>query len=213
MNNSSLQAPAVIRPRSSLIRRLPSVLCLSALALAASLFAASAQAEDTTAVAKTPEIDHMVYLTFLPDSEDLMADAKTNGLTVLRLDKTADRVVVTYQYPDGHTATLGYALLSSARSTDRVIGKVTTVDRTPTTTVVERTVIEREPEIIYVDREPRTRVVYRDRVDDFWLPLTVGLGIGYISGHHGSHHYYRGHHGHYRSHRSHHGHYRGHGRR
>lgn len=162
------------------------------LILALSAIGVSARAEDTATVAKTPEIDHMVYLTFLPDTEELMADAKSNGLTVLRLDKTADRVVVTYKYPDGHTATLGYGLLGSARGTDRV--KERPVE------VVERTVIEREPEIIYVDRTPRTRVVYRD-YDDFWPPLILGLGLGYISGHHNHHVHYRSHYrGHYRSH-------------
>ena len=187
-------------------RSLSSVLCLAALTLA--ICTLSGRAEDTAVVAKTPEIDHMVYLTFLPDTEELMADAKTNGLTVLRLDKTADRVVVTYKYPDGHTATLGYGLLSSASSNDRVIGKVTSVSSSPNSdlqspssvTVVERTVVEREPEIIYVDRTPRTRVVYRER-DDFWPPLILGLGIGYISGHNSHSHYYsRGHYsrGHWR---------------
>jgi hypothetical protein len=139
---------------------------------------------DTSAVAPgaLPAVDHMVYLSFLPEPDELLADAKANGLTVLRLDKTADRVVVTYKYPDGHTATLGYGLLGSAPPKDRI--------RERPATVVERTttVVEREPEIIYVDRPYRERVVYREARDDFWLPLTIGLGIGYISGHH--HHYH-----------------------
>lgn len=148
----------------------------------------AARAADDAAVpsASLPEVDHMVYLTFLPEPEDLMADVKTNGLTILRLDKTADRVVVTYKYPDGNVATLGYALLGAARNTDRV--------RERPVKVVERrtTVVERDPEVIYVER-PYTRVVYRER-DDFWLPLTIGLGIGYVTGHHGGHHsYHRGH--------------------
>ncbi|MFZ5493801.1 MAG: hypothetical protein ACOZE5_00505 [Verrucomicrobiota bacterium] len=169
------------------MKKLTLILVLAAGALAA-------RAEDTTTVAKTPAIDHMVYLSFLPEPEDLMADAKAGGLTILRLDKTADRLVVTYKYPDGHTATLGYALLGSARNTDRVKERpVEVVERTTT-------VIEREPEVVYVERPyyPSTRVVYRDRWDDFWPPLVLGLGIGYISGHHGHHHhYYRGH-GHHR---------------
>ncbi len=161
-----------------------------------------AQAADTAPAAPTtlPEIDHMVYLSFLPEPEDLMADAKTGGLEILRLDKTADRVVVTYKYPDGHTATLGYALLGSARNSDRVVARVQPPSRAvytsdDTTTVV----VKDDPEIIYVDRTPRTRVVYRD-TDDFWLPLTLGLGIGYVTGHH--HHYYPRYGGHYRSYRS-----------
>jgi hypothetical protein len=155
----------------------------------------AAGAADTTAAVTLPAIDHMVYLSFLPEPEDLMADAKAGGLTVLRLDKTADRVVVSYKYPDGHTATLGYALLSSARNSDRV-NTTRTIDADEDRTVVERrttTVVERDPEVVYVERPYRTRVVYRDYNDDFWLPLTVGLGLGYITGHnsHG-HYYYRG---------------------
>lgn len=152
----------------------------------------AARAADTATAAQMPEIDHMVYLSFLPDPEDLMADAKKDGLTVLRLDKTADRVVVTYKYPDGHTATLGYGLLGSARNSDRVATR--TVETDDDRTVVERrtTVIERDPEVVYVERPYRTRVVYRD-ADDFWLPLTLGLGIGYITGHNSHGHvYYRG---------------------
>jgi hypothetical protein len=153
----------------------------------------AARAADTTDVAKTPEIDHMVYLSFLPEPEDLMSDAKAGGLAILRLDKTADRVVVTYKYPDGHTATLGYGLLSAARNSDRVATR--TVEADDDRTVVERrtTVIERDPEVVYVERPYRTRVVYRDYRDDFWLPLTLGLGIGYITGHNSHGHvYYRG---------------------
>ena len=152
----------------------------------------TARAADSTNVPAPvlPEIDHMVYLSFLPEPEDLMADAKANGLTILRLDKTADRVVVSYQYPDGHTATLGYALLDAARNTDRVRERPVVVER-PVRVVTE------DPEVVYVERPyTRTRVIYRER-DDFWLPLTLGLGIGYISGHHSHHHhyprYYRGH--------------------
>lgn len=133
-----------------------------------------------------PEVDHMVYLSFLPETDELMADAKANNLTVLRLDKTVDRVIVTYKYPDGHSATLGYGLLGSSPANDRV--------RERPAEVVERTttVVDRDPEVIYVERPYRERVIYRDTVDDFWLPLTLGLGIGYISGH--NHHYYAPHH-------------------
>lgn len=160
----------------------------------------AAQAAEVPAGAKTPEPDHLVYLSFLPEPSELMADAKANGLEILRLDQTADRVVVTYKYPDGHTATLGYVLLGSARDNARVVARVQ-----PRSTAVytqdDTVIVKKEPEIIYVEREPRTRVVYRDRYDDFWLPLTVGLGIGYISHHH-SLHWHRPHHRHY--------HYRGH---
>src|SRR6478735_7334013 len=61
-----------------------------------------------------PPVDHYVYLSQLPHPDDLIHDAAVNGLTITRLDHTADHVVVSYQYPDGHTATLGYALLGAA---------------------------------------------------------------------------------------------------
>lgn len=158
----------------------------------------AAQAAEVPAGAKAPDPDHLVYLSFLPEPSELMADAKANGLEILRLDQKADRVIVTYKYPDGHTATLGYALLSAARDGDGVVARVQS--RSTATYTQDRTVIVKdEPEVIYVEREPRTRVVYRDRYDDFWLPLTVGLGIGYISNHH---HWHRPHYRHY--------HYRGH---
>lgn len=171
---------------------------LTFIALCLALGGGLAARAEVAATPALPEVDHMVYLSFLPESEELMADAKTNGLTVLRLDRTADRVVVTYKYPDGNVGTLGYALLGSARGTDRVKERVVEVERPVT-------VIEREPEIVYVDRTPRTRVVYRER-DDFWLPLTLGVGLGWVIGdsghhHHHRHHYYRGgYRGHYRGH-------------
>ena len=159
--------------------------------------ALSLRAEDKPSVsnlaagpaAAMPEVDHMVYLSFLPEPADLMADAATNGLSVLRLDRMADKVVVSYRYPDGHTATLGYALLNSVKNGERVAAR---------TTVTERTVVatERDPEIVYVDRPYRSRVVYRDYYDDFWPPLVLGLGLGWATSWHGGGHYYGGYHGH-----------------
>lgn len=172
----------------------------------------AAYADDVPAGAQTPTPDHLVYLSFLPEPSELMADAKANGLEILRLDKTADRVVVTYKYPDGRVATLGYARLGTAGSNDRVVAR--TEPRSTAVYTQDRTVIvKEEPEVVYVEREPvvvRERVVYRD---NFWTPLTVGLGLGYISGHH--HHYYPRYtyHNHWRhghTHRSHHSSHRGH---
>lgn len=162
------------------------------------------RAEDTpnaAPAATLPEVNHLVHLSELPATEDLMASAKANGLEVVRVDRTADRVVVTYRYSSGATGTVGYALLSSASgSGDRVVARVQPRSSTVYTQTETRVIEPRDPEIIYVEREPRTRVIYRER-DDFWLPLTVGLGIGYVSGHHWGHH---GNHGHWRGHRGHH---------
>ncbi|HWA28984.1 MAG TPA: hypothetical protein VG734_25250 [Lacunisphaera sp.] len=154
----------------------------STLSLLIAAGALAAGTEGTTPVAPTPEIDHMVYLRFLPAPADLMADARRDGLTVVRLEQLPGKVVVTYRYPDGHTATLGYAHIDSAPSSDRAAAYESREEP-----VIERstTTIVREPEIVYVDRYPSTRVVYRDYYpDDYWFPLTFGLSLGYYSGYH-----------------------------
>ena len=143
-----------------------------------------------------PEVSHWVYLSELPESADLLKSAAANGLTVKRLDRTSDKVIVTYAYPDGLVASLGYALLSSASNPDRIA--VTPGREKRMTDKRTYEVISVEPEVIYEPRY-RTRYVYRDPIDDFWLPLTLGVGIGWItSGHsHGgwSDHRSRGWHG------------------
>src|SRR5688572_2644054 len=92
------------------MNRLASSLRFSVLAtvlgLAAPAFAAAPSAVP-------PAVDHYVYLSFLPKPSELAQDAKINGLTILRIDELSDRVIVSYQYPDGRKATLGYALLDS----------------------------------------------------------------------------------------------------
>ena len=150
------------------------------------LVAASARAEDRPLSTELPPVDHMVYLSFLPDPSELKQDAAANGLTILRLDQTSDRVVVSYKYPDGHTATLGYAKLSDTSARDVI--RPARVER--------RVVATPEPEVVYYEPGYRTRYVYSDPVDNFWVPLTLGLGLGWATGWHGGHGghgYYHGH--------------------
>jgi len=146
-----------------------------------STFAAEPAATATVPVGELPEVSHWVYLSELPESADLLKNAAANGLTVKRLDRTSDRVVVTYAYPDGLVASLGYALLSSASNADRVAA---TPESARTAKVVR--VVETEPEIVYEPRYRRVRI-YRDPIDDYWLPLTLGVGIGWVTGHHTHH--------------------------
>ena len=146
---------------------------------------ASARAQsDSPAIraGELPEVDHMVYLTFMPEPSDLAQDAAANGLTILRLDRTADRIIVSYKYPDGHTATLGYAKLSEAGNRDEV---------RPARRVAK--VVTPEPEVVYYEPGYRTRYVYSDPVDNFWVPLTLGIGLGWATSWHGGHGYYHGH--------------------
>lgn len=168
------------------LRKLSLVLLCLALGCALSAFAEEATSSSTP-VSSPPAVDHMVYLSFLPEPDELMADAKANGLTVLRLDRTAEKVIVSYKYPDGHTATLGYALLSAAGKADRIAASRRVVE-----SVSDLPPPGSSTEVVYVERPyTRTRVVYRDPYwDDFWPPLVLGLGIGYISGHNSHSHYY-----------------------
>jgi hypothetical protein len=170
---------------------------LSILALLALAFSPAIAADSTAPAAvpptTLPAVDHQVYLSELPASADLMQDAAANGLTITRIDRTNDQVVVTYSYPDGHTATLGYAKLSAAGRAERVAAR-----QARPTAERDVTVVTSEPEIIYYEPRYRTRYVYRDPWDDFWLPLTLGVGIGWVSG---SHSHYGGYyHGGYRGH-------------
>lgn len=170
------------------------LLALLALAVSSAFAADVAPAPAAPPAAALPVVDHQVYLSELPASADLMQDASANGLTITRLDRTSDQVVVTYTYPDGHTATLGYAKLSAAARAERLAARQA---RAPEDREV--TVVTAEPEIIYYEPRYRTRYVYRDPWDDFWLPLTLGVGIGWVTGsHHG--HYRGGYHGGWRSH-------------
>lgn len=171
--------------------KIPALFALLTLAVS-STFAADPVPASAVPAGELPVADHLVYLSELPASADLMKDASANGLTVKRLDRTSDRVVVTYSYPDGSISTMGYALLSSAGNADYVTPRSSRVDRGVETREVR--VVSPEPEIIYYEpRYRQTRYVYRDPIDNFWLPLTLGLGIGWVSGHNGHHGSYYGH--------------------
>ena len=182
-----------------------------------------AHAEDSAAPT-VPAVDHYVHLRFLPKASELAQDAKRNNLTILRIDELADRVIVSYKYPDGHTATLGYVLLGSNVASAPAPAATASTGSVNASTA-RYTVAERDPEVVYVSR-PTTRVYYTDPYYspyyNAWAPFTVGFGVGWATNYYygGHRHYYpRYHHhgGHYRSgyhggHRSHHGGHGGHGR-
>jgi hypothetical protein len=163
---------------------------LSFLALLTLVVASARAQSDEPAVraGELPQVDHMVYLSFLPDVSVLKQDAKANGLEILRVDRTADQIIVNYRYPDGHTATLGYSKLSADSDRDVVRPAA------PTQRRVVRQVVTPEPEVVYYEPGYRTRYVYSDPVDNFWVPLTLGIGLGWATSWHGGHgHYYHGH--------------------
>jgi hypothetical protein len=172
--------------------------------LLAALFATAATARASAPATDLPPVDHYVYLSQLPHPEDLMHDAAANGLTITRLDQTADHVVVTYQYADGHIATLGYALLGAAgtRSNPIVLNspapaahssaQVSQVDGGSTV------VVHQDPQVVYVDHSYPAYYgypYYGYPYYGYWAPLTVGIGIGWSTAYYGGGHYHGGYYG------------------
>lgn len=144
-----------------------------------------APAENTT---ELPGVSRLVYLPQLPTAASLQKEAAASGTTILRLDRTDDSVVVIYKHADGRTENVGYTILSPDSTTEEPA-----VVATPSRPAPEITVVSAPPPptIIYRESAPvyyRTR--YYDPVDNFWAPLALGIGIGYISHGHGS--YYQG---------------------
>jgi hypothetical protein len=197
----------------SALRSLPRRIALLAAPVAfLFLFVAGARAE--TASPTPPAVDHYVYLRFLPKASELAQDAKMNGLTILRIDELPDRVIVSYQYPDGHKATLGYALLGSNVGTPSRAATAATATPASTTRYV---VSERDPEVVYVAPSTTTTRVYYydDPWYDYWGPVTLGFGLGWTTGYFGGHHHDHGsryHSGYYGGNRGG-GHHGGHGHR
>lgn len=149
----------------------------------------AASAGNTTAL---PVVSRLVFLPQLPTAASLQQEAAAQGTTILRLDRTDDSVVVIYKHADGRTENVGYTILSPDSTQEEPA-----VVATPSRPVPEITVVSAPPPtIIYRESAPvyyRTR--YYDPVDNFWAPLALGFGLGYISHGHGSyyHDYGRGH--------------------
>ena len=142
-----------------------------------------------------PVANHLVFLAKLPSRAELTKDAQTKGLTITRIDQTADSVVVVYQMADGRKDTIAYTTLSADNTADETVAAPATP---PTQTVVSAgpptttTVVYREPSTVYYTGPRYVR--YYDPYPDFWAPLAVGIGIGWLSGGH-SHGHGGGHHG------------------
>jgi len=148
-----------------------------------------------------PPVNHLVYLAKLPSPASLMKEAAAQGLTIARIDRTDDSIIVTYKYADGHTDTTGYTTLDAATTTESPAVAATPAAPAPgtpvTTTVLAGqpapgyTVVSYQPAPVYYG--PR---YYYD--DPFWAPLALGVGLGFIVGGHGGyyhgggHYYYHG---------------------
>jgi hypothetical protein len=141
-------------------------------------------------------IDHVVYLAKLPTPEELVKGAELKATPILRMDQTADKIVVVYQYGGGRTVTFAYTLLSTsgASQPQPQQGPVTANSEyrvvSPSSAPPPPTVVYTDPDVVYYS--PTVR--YYDPAWDFWTPLAVGIGLGWGFGGHG---YYYGHGGSY----------------
>jgi hypothetical protein len=179
---------------------------LSALILAAALPGAAIFAQDKTApapVAVSPApspaavpINGFVYVEKLPTPTQLISEAEAEHLTILRMEQTASRIVVVYQYTNGTTRAFAYTT-STPTSNDQVqiVAPASTASymiSSPSTP--PPTVVYAQPNVVYYDSYPRY-VQYYDPAWDFWAPLAVGVGLGWGFGWHGGYHggYYGGH--------------------
>src|ERR1700712_1955190 len=78
---------------------------------------------ERSSVEEPAVIDHVVYLAKLPTPDELMKGAELKATPIVRMDQTADRIVVVYQYAGGRTVTFAYTLLSaSGSSTSASVG-------------------------------------------------------------------------------------------
>jgi hypothetical protein len=143
-------------------------------------------------------IDHVVYLAKLPSPDELMKGAELKATPILRMDQTADRIVVVYQYAGGRTVTFAYTLLSKTASAGTPVvsqnsnATYQVVTPSPAPRPTTTTVVYSDPDVVYYT--PRVR--YYEPAWDFWTPLAVGVGLGWGFGSHGHGHYSGGWHGH-----------------
>lgn len=173
--------------------------------LAAAVVSPWAQAQENASPASAPAstpamnvaepavIDHVVFLARLPTPAELMKGAEVQGTPIARMDQTADRILVVYQYAGGRNVTFAYTLLSSAGNAPAPVAQpVSSTTYTVVGATAPTTVVYTEPERVYYSPSPRY-VRYYDPAWDFWAPFAVGVGFGWIGGHnhggwHGGHH-------------------------
>jgi len=65
-------------------------------------------------------INGYVYVAKLPTPTQLLKDAEAEGLTIARMEQSADRMIVVYQYPNGSTRTFAYTPAAAQGSTSTV---------------------------------------------------------------------------------------------
>ena len=143
-------------------------------------------------------INHVVYLARLPTPAELLSGAKVQGITISRMDQTNDKVVVVYEHSGGRSVTFAYTLLSSVASGSAPVVASAPVNSASTAVYTQEVPVTRvvyaEPERVYYTSRA---VTYYDPAWDFWAPLAIGVGIGWLGGHdyhgwHGGHAWHGG---------------------
>ena len=183
----------------------------SSFLLAASLVSSSVLAQENapapaSAAPLAPvTLNGLVAVEKLPTPTSLLKDAEAEGLTILRMEQTPDRMIVVYQYPDGSTRAFAYTTTVEVAAATPVraaaLSKATyTVVAEPARAPAPAVVYAQPETIYYTQREP---VYYSPRYIrtydpawDFRTPLAVGVGLGWGFGGHQSHGWSYGHRGH-----------------
>lgn len=192
---------------------------LSAVLLATTVAGSSVLAQDSNPTTSSPApvtapaaptvVHGVVYVEKLPTPTSLLKDAEAEGLTIIRMEQSPDRLIVVYQYPSGATRAFAYTTTvtaatmtaaSPAAQSNRLSSATYTLVSAPPPNVQ---VVYPEPPTVYYEQPatiyyPPRYTRYYEPVWNGWAPLALGLGIG-LSWHHGG--YYDGYHG---------GHYDGH---
>jgi hypothetical protein len=148
-------------------------LAVTALGLVASGVHAQTPAPATPAPAPT----ELVYLPQLPSVASLVAAAKAQGITVLKVSQTSGEITVSYAYPNGTASTVSYQVLPSGESTAAVPAPVYGAPAAPAGT----TVVYTSPSAYYYD--PYYYPGYYPW--GWYAPVGLRIGIGGGWGWHG----------------------------
>jgi hypothetical protein len=119
----------------------------------------------------TSVVNQTVYGQRLPSVDELSNAAAAQGLSVVRIEKSASQMTATYKYPDGRTNTVAYLLLPGAPG-----GPAQVVSPT---SAPPAGYYESAPRVVYYeDYGP----VYYGYPRYWYPPVSIGLGFGFHGG-------------------------------
>jgi hypothetical protein len=187
---------------------------IPAVLLAAAVAGSTALAQDNSGAASTPAnaqvaaptpVNGVVYVEKLPTATQLTKDAESEGLSIVRIDQSAERVLVVYKYPNGTARTFAYTTSEGGTAAPTMTQAAAPATSAASYTVVSapqqspNTVVYASPAptVIYTNPAPvyyaPGYATYYDPAWDFWAPLAIGVGLGW--GFHGGGYYHGGYHG------------------